>query len=61
MTPPKSPAIRRLMASPAVRAACPIVKDWLAALLLRGEKADGRIDSIRREEAPVAEASDPGP
>jgi hypothetical protein len=43
-----------------MRAASPVVRGWLHVLLARGEKGRRIEAPIRREEAPVAEASDPG-
>jgi hypothetical protein len=49
---PRSTAIRRLMASPAVREASPIVRNWLHALLLRGEKSRGASGPARPRRTP---------
>jgi hypothetical protein len=64
---PTPSAVQQLMKSPAVREAPPVVQDWLAGILLNGEKASiqeasirREKASIRREEAPVREAPDPG-
>jgi hypothetical protein len=50
---PRSSAIRRLMASPAVQEAPRVVRDWLVALLLHGEKEGAGKPGIGRKKAPV--------
>jgi hypothetical protein len=50
-TSPRSAAIRALMASSAMRAAPPVVRDWLAGLLRSGEKAGRRAGTSGGEEA----------
>ena len=37
----KMRAVRKVMSSEVVRAAPPVVRDWLFAILARGEKASG--------------------
>ena len=61
---PRPPAIRVLMSSPAVMHASPTERDWLAAILVRGEKRRGagkpegrRTEVFGREEAPVREGN----
>jgi hypothetical protein len=48
-------AVKAVMRSGVVQHASPVVRDWLFAILVRGEKAGRRTEVHERKELPVQE------
>jgi hypothetical protein len=54
---PRPPAIRKLMLSPPVRDAVPVVRNWLLAILRRGERKGRRTEVFKGAKVPAREGN----